>query len=256
MIVCADDFGLSGDVNAAILDLAAARRVVAVSCMVHAPAFDACSASALADRGRVVSLGLHLTFTADPEFRALAGASAPPDEDAAFRRLLALGLRRRLDAGAARLIVEGQYSAFIAAFRREPEFLDGHMHVHQFPGVRDAVVSFAAGLPAGARPYVRNTATPLTRILAQGVAPMKTFWISRWGAPLHRRLRAVGVPTNDGFAGLYDARRHARFPDYLRRFVRGLDTPGAILMVHPGLAPTWRRVEYDTLSAGGWEAGR
>ena len=75
--LCADDYGISPGVNAAILDLVARRRINAASAMVVAPGFSENAAKILlgaaADHA---AIGLHLTLTAP--FRPLSHGFAPP----------------------------------------------------------------------------------------------------------------------------------------------------------------------------------
>src|SRR5579872_3130441 len=71
--LCADDYGISAAVNAAIRDLLARQRLNATSVMVIAPSFHRSEAQALAqlNRGAArVAIGLHLTLTAP--FRPLS----------------------------------------------------------------------------------------------------------------------------------------------------------------------------------------
>ena len=63
------------------------------------------------------------------------------------------------------------------------------------------------------------------------------------------QLRAAGLPTNDGFAGIYDFRDWSRYPQYLPLFVACLPNPNGLLVVHPGSEEDWRLQEFNTLRA-------
>jgi predicted glycoside hydrolase/deacetylase ChbG (UPF0249 family) len=71
-----------------------------------------------------IDLGLHLTLTGQRSLPRLALAAC-------------LG---RLDAGAVAIALRDQLDAFLAAFGRPPDFIDGHQHVHLLPVVRGQVV--------------------------------------------------------------------------------------------------------------------
>ena len=102
-------------------------------------------------------------------------------------------------------------------------------------------------LPVNARPYLRNTREPLRNIRREKLPWLKTAFIGAFGKRMLTQLHAAGLPTNDGFAGIYDFRDWAKYPDYFPRFVRCLGERNGILVVHPGGKEDWRRQEFETL---------
>lgn len=253
--LCADDYGMAPGVNAAIRDLVALGRINATSVMVVAPSFSRAEAEALAalDTGaRRVSVGLHLTLTAP--FRPISEGFGP-QRRGAFLPLggtLVAGLLRRYRGESLRREIAGQIAAFMEAFGRPPDFVDGHRHVHVFPQVRDVVVDTVAALLPHA--WVRQCGRAPE---APRCGDRKAALLDRLSAPLVRRAQAAGVSTNAAFAGTYD---FASEPDYaalFRRFLEGLPQ-GGLIMCHPGhpdaalarIDPltTQRRREYDFLA--------
>ena len=251
MIVCADDYGLSPDIGWAIADLADKGRVTAVSSIVAAPGLEARDFAALRERRGQLDLGLHWSLL---NFPPLSAASEVPSLTAgagrchSFRSLLRRSLSGAVRPDEAKLELARQYERFERCFGGPPDFIDSHLHVHQFPGVREGLLGFLAGLPEANRPYVRNSWTPLGKILRQRVAVAKACWISPLGGLLRRRLLAAGVSTNAGFAGIYDYERYRKFGTYLARFIACIEPGNAILMVHPGLQEPWRKAEYEALA--------
>src|SRR5580704_2623034 len=76
IIICADDYGISPAVNAAIRDLIVRGRINATSAIVAAPSFSRAEAQALlAIAGTRAAIGLHVTLTAP--FRPLSQNFAP-----------------------------------------------------------------------------------------------------------------------------------------------------------------------------------
>src|SRR5512140_1845115 len=109
MIVCADDFGLAADINAAILKLCAARRLSAVSCMA---VLERCSPRALQpllEYGGTTDIGLHPCPT--DEGLPLAGAGSP--RQGSFRRLLWRSLSHALSQRELLSAVSQQYELFV-----------------------------------------------------------------------------------------------------------------------------------------------
>ncbi|MEI6149844.1 MAG: ChbG/HpnK family deacetylase [bacterium] len=250
MIVCADDYGLTEDINWAILDLAGRGRLSAVSIMIALPQCDRTAVAALQTYAGRVELGLHLVLTDARPLGAAEEERSILDRNGGFlpfgrlmRRACVMGVR---PADVARE-VGLQVRRFEECVGARPKFIDSHLHVHQFPGVAEGVAAFVAGLPAAGRPAVRNACVPLRKALRQGVAPMKNLAISLFGRRMRRLLRAQGIVTNEGFAGIYDYRRHSEYKQYLKRFLSCMESPSGILMVHPGGVEAWRRSEYEAL---------
>ena len=214
IVLCADDYGLAPGVGRAIRELVKNSRVSAVSCMTAWPGSSA-EGAMLAPLADDVDLGLHLTLTRD---RSLPGL------------MIAAGLRR-LDGRAIATALHAQLDAFAAVFRRAPDFIDGHQHVHLLAGVREQVADAAARLGA----YVRVTDEPLAAIARTRVAPAKAVALSLLGRPLAREARRRAIPCNRGFRGARSFSEPGHFRELFRRIVAGAPA-GTLVMCHPGLA--------------------
>jgi hypothetical protein len=192
-----------------------------------------------------VEIGLHLCF-ADETLSALEDDSAVgrlPPAGKFFRHALARKIHREeIGRNIAR-----QYDWFLKKAGRTPDFIDGHLHAHQLPGVREALVAFVAGLPQNQRPYVRNTREPLANLRHRHLPWVKAALIGAFGAKLLKALRAAHLPTNEGFAGIYDFRNWRDYPAMFPRFADCLRGRNGILVVHPGGNEAWRRQEFDML---------
>ena len=260
MIICADDYGLGEDINEAVLDLADRRRLTAVSCMMNTPAMGRAAMAALAARAGKIEAGLHLCLTdftplGDPDrIRSLVSGHGRLES---FRVLLHRSMTGRVVPAQVRMEIAEQYSRFQELAGRPPAFVDSHLHVHQFPGVRDGLMQFLGTHPAGHKHlWVRNAYISSARIVRQGVSPLKCFSISVFGRQMRRLLVKNGIATNHGFGGIYDYRRYAHYEDYLKRFIACARHPDSLLMAHPGLVDHWRRAEYDALMRLDMRAGR
>jgi len=221
MIICADDFGMTADINYATAELVRIGRVNAVSCMVNALFFSAGELSRLGS----VDLGLHFTLAETPQ---------------EFRRLVVRAYARRLSRRKIYDELAAQYDRFQQITGHPPDFIDGHLHVQQLPVIRDAVIEFIRTQCTGHIPRVRNAAMPLRQ------CSLKSFFISAPGRTMKNKLNKAGIPTNDGFGGIYNYADFMCYPAHLEKFLRTVPENG-IIMVHPGLSEPWRRAEYDTL---------
>jgi len=230
--LCADDYGMSLGVNAAIRDLIVRGRLNATSVMVGTPAFnrsEALSLSMLNIAAKRVALGLHVTLTAP--FRPLSADFAPL-ADGAFLplgELLRRAMRRRLNGEALAAEVAAQLTAFQTAFGRPPDFVDGHQHVQLFPQIRDAVLS--AVKEAAPQAWVRQcgSALPFYRRLDD----RKGFLLDVLSRKFRRLARHSGIAVNPAFAGTYDFAAATPFADRFANFLRQLPD-GGVVMCHPG----------------------
>src|SRR5262245_11848227 len=230
--LCADDYGISPSVNAAIRDLVVRGRINATSVMVVAPSFhraEALALNALNASERRVAIGLHVTLTAP--FRPLS-EGYQPTRVGAFHSIEATLIRtclRRLNANSLRAEVASQVRAFTECFARAPDFIDGHQHVHLFPQVRDAVLTVAKQDAPDAWVRQCGRAPPL----AYRAHDRKGLLLDVLSRGFRRRAAALGVRTNPAFAGTYEFRDKADFAAMFPRFLEQLPD-GGVVMCHPG----------------------
>ena len=249
MIICADDFGIAADVDQSILTLASEQKISAVSIMAALLPGTTPALRELLQRRATLDLGLHLMLTGPgrPSGPERADSLSPAGQFLSPAALLQQCLCRQIGIRDARDHIAAQYRRFVELCGFAPDFLDGHLHVHQFPGIRDGLLAFMAEFRTGAQPYIRNTHEPVAAILQRGVAPLKSWGIGVFGRTLARRLIQQGIPTNSGFGGICDYRRWSEYPRCLSRFIRHARRPNDLIMVHPGLQEAWRKAEYNGL---------
>lgn len=232
LVLCADDYGLAPGVDDGILELVAAGRLSAVSCMSGLARWPAAAARLRPWLDRI-DIGLHLTLT-DQEPLGEAPRLAPEGRLPPLPRLARLLHFDRAARGEAAAQLERQLAAFEAALGRPPDFIDGHQHVHVLPGIRDAVVAAAARIAARNRPvYLRSLCEPLGAILRRGGAWRKALLLALLGRGLQRLAARAGVATNDSFRG---ASTFAPGPGCRAEFRRFFAGPGErpLVMCHPG----------------------
>jgi chitin disaccharide deacetylase len=249
MILCADDYGLREDINHAILELVESGRLSAVSCMVVLEGCTPAVLAALLAHQQRIDIGLHLCLT--DEGQPLSPPQGMPQwasrEFGSFGVLLRRSLRGQVRRQDIAREVSAQYELFIQKCGRSPDYIDGHLHAHQLPGVRDGLIDFVLSLPLGGRPYIRNTALPVSTLFQHRLPWTKALFIGFLGAGLCQRLRSAQIETNDGFAGIYDFRQWSQYPKYLPRFIACLSRPNGILVTHPGHTEAWRQQEFNAV---------
>ncbi len=246
MIICADDYGLRKDIDRAILELCKARRLSAVSCMTLLERCNSASMAHLVALASSVEIGLHLCFT--HEEQPLSGdAKFGSGKFPTYSQLLRQALFRTVNPREIADEIAQQYEIFRDKSGRRPDFIDGHLHTHQLPVIRQALVKFVLKLPPLERPYIRNTRMDMRTLRENKLPRFKAGLISWFGSRMAKRLREAGLVSNDGFAGVYDFKMSSNYPWYFPGFMQCLRKPSGILVVHPGLNEEWRCQEFAVL---------
>lgn len=221
VVLCVDDFGQNEKINRAVFLLARERRISATSCLTQGLAWPA---GAPGLRGLDIDVGLHINFT--------EALGARPHFHRPLPRLIIGAWLRQLEPSVLVSGIEQQCDLFELHMKREPDFFDGHQHVHQFPQVRDALMDVLARRYDCDDVWVRSTALRNTSPAA-GVQ-LKARLIALLGSgALRRRLYHGGVPYNDDFAGIYNfAGGGARFAALMKKWLAYVGE-GAVIMCHP-----------------------
>ncbi len=231
-VLCADDFALTKGVSRGILRLLERGRISATGAMTNRPHWRAMAGELSAFAGRA-DLGVHLNLTCAEPLTPMP-RFAPGGVFAKLPAVLKGGLSYRLPVAELVGEINAQLSAFEDAMGRAPDFIDGHQHVHGLPGVRDVFLEVVAQRYGGpAKPYIRVSGDCLTRIAARRVAMAKALQVTLLSSGFRRRVKALGFPLNNGFAGFspFDPAQ-----SYAEQFASYLVAPGTrhLVMCHPG----------------------
>jgi len=225
-ILCADDFGISPGVSEGILDLVKTQRLSAVGCMMNRATIKDQAAKLNEHRG-AIDIGIHLVLT---DLAPLTNASkkmpsiARLTKNSFFGGLVKLKIKTELTA---------QLDLFESLFGHPPNFIDGHHHIQQLPGIRDIVLSLIDNRYAEKKPHIRSGHENFSRIFRRGVDPLKALAISFFGKGLQDRAAAKGISFNDGFSGIYDLSGKVPYGKLFDHFTDHL-RPGSLIMCHPG----------------------
>lgn len=224
VIVCADDFAVNHSASLGIAKLAHLKRISATSAMVLSPRWPQ-DAALLKDLRGCIDVGLHLDWTSD--FALAAGHGMPLGR--AMRRALLGGF----DPAQARVVIERQLDLFEAQWQAPPDYVDGHQHVQQFAGVREALVAALLRRYGSqpVKPYLRISRAPT------GMADLKSRVIAWMGAnALESIAGSSGFIRARGLFGIYGFDGGPeRYADLMTRWLARAPA-GAILMCHPAQA--------------------
>ena len=220
LVVNADDFGFTPDVNAGIVEAHRRGILTATTLMANGDAFD--DAVRLARGTPSLDIGCHLVLIGG---RSPVSGKAYP---ASVPRLLAALARREIRPYDE---LRAQVRKIVDAGSR-PTHLDTHKHTHLAPPVLDAVARLSEefAIPWVRRPFdfplsaVGGLVPPLKRMTSDALSLLRRRF--------HRVLARHGCRATDHFAGFQITGRFRT--EELVRLLEMLPPGSTELMVHPG----------------------
>jgi hypothetical protein len=216
LIVAADDFAYSRAVDDAILGLVVAGRITAASCLVTSPRWPEAARCIEHVVRAKADIGLHLDLT---EFVRPAGNHA---------RLVLASACGALGTHRVHAAIDEQLRRFEDGLSAVPDYIDGHRHVHQLPGVRDVLLDAVRERYPRRPPWIRVS------YASRPGAGLKGAVVSLLGGrEMPTRCRELGLTCNRRLLGFYDFSQpgddhRARLREWLTQ-VR----TGDVLMCHP-----------------------
>ena len=221
--LCADDYGQNEPVSTGILQLIELGRLSAVSCMTgyaHWPTY-AAQLAALKDTPNIknqLDVGLHFDLT---EFIAQQGWS--------FNQFIIQCCLGKVDLHKVEVELNRQLDAFEAQLNMAPEFVDGHQHIHVFPGIRRVFVRTLTQRYPKKLPYIR-----LSRPVVFGHdSTIKALILRSLAIGFARLAQQHKLHFPSQFLGMYSLRPG----NYAQHFSHWLQQakPNSLFMCHPGL---------------------
>jgi chitin disaccharide deacetylase len=239
LILNADDFAFNAAVSRGIVTLAQQGRLTATSAMTLSPRW-ATDAPALAELRAQIDVGLHLDWTSPFAIQAGHGHG--------LKRAMLAAVLGGFSKTTARVVVEKQLDAFEQVWQAPPSHIDGHQHVHQFKGIRDALVDIMAkrykGLPGDQKPYLRISKG------ASGWLDMKANVIAALNS---NAIKSIAIKANItpaiGLSGIYNFEgSEADFGRLMSQWLRSAPER-TIIMCHPAQGGLDARDEDDGIAA-------
>jgi chitin disaccharide deacetylase len=224
LYLCADDYAQNEGISRGIEALAQEQRINAISCMVTTPTW-ATRASRLEAYVASCYVGLHVNLTEGaPLSQAWItkyGATFKP-----LSWLIVMCFSNRLDKQVVASELDQQLDAFIAKTGRFPDFIDGHQHVHQFPLIREFLLSKKQA-------RFRNT-SPRQRVgNILGGFPKKQLIACLGGIRFNHMLSEKKVMLNTSFSGVYNFKHAKNYQQHFTQFLKNSASHG-LIMCHPG----------------------
>ena len=254
--VTADDFGYSAPVDAGILDLIERGVLSGTSCLTASPRWEKAAKRIASEHLALADFGLHLDLL---EFAPLCGSHS---------RLILDSHLGSLNSHVLAKAINQQLDVFEQSLGRMPDYVDGHLHVHQLPRVRQALLAALVRRYGGQarKPWLRVSRPVIMGTTAQR---LKSATIAALGASgLAKLAKQAGFQHNTRLLGVYDFK--GTEADYALQLAAWAAAAQAhdVLMVHPALALksaeplselsdtilNARLVEHAALASPAWQA--
>ena len=246
LIICADDFGIAKNINTAIYELAQKKRISAISCIISSEANRLEFAHLRSCKNQFLGLHFNLTHTAFND-----ALKKQPSPEQSILNLYGSVLKNNFSQKKIEIEFEKQWNLFCDLVQSEPDYLDSHHHVHQFPIISDAILNVLGRTKLKPNFFIRNTANS---------AQLDSLFIKKallnfLGKRLQKKLRKINIDTNKNFTGFYDYSNMKMNFNILSSFLHNA-SDDTLMMVHPSLGDTpelndlmqlSRQSEYDLL---------
>ena len=216
IILCSDDYGQNIAVSRGILELVQKDRISAVSCLVNREDFNfyAEQIKPFLDK---IDIGLHFNLTDNHKLAGLLIKSK-------------LHLLRRTEI---EVEFNQQLNRFIQIMGREPDFIDGHQHVHQLPVICDAIFNVCEKRLEGQMPYIRYV--NYEKLGKLPTAKLKALVIKLvTDLRFEPKLIDLKIPYNKSFSGIYDFKNSFKYNTIFPQFLSRIQNNG-IIMCHAGM---------------------
>jgi hopanoid biosynthesis associated protein HpnK len=235
LIVNADDFGLTGGINRAVIEAHTHGIVTSTTLMANMPAFD--DAVRLAKTHPSLGVGLHFNITQGRPVAEAARVRSLLDERGEFLGSSAALLRRALTGRLRWREVEIEFCAQVEkvlSAELKLTHVDSHKHAHALPQVCGVIAQAVGkyGINAARLPRVRWRFESLGasgKLMRRSFAALGLAQLCRVGTA---RLRRAGVGTTDAFFGVTQTGLWAK--QWLLGLIGSLPDGVSELMSHPG----------------------
>jgi len=231
--ICADDFGITSNVNLAILNLVKIKSLTEVSCITLTKNFEF-DAIKLKEYKNDISVGLHLTLT---DFKPLSGNKFLIKKNKMFsaKDLFSKCVFNKIPDIYFLEEINLQIEKFKNILGFYPDFIDGHQHIHQFPVIRRCLIKILKEKKLHDKIWIRNSSENISSILVRKVSILKCLILSMFGNSFKKKLIKENIKTNDGFSGIYDFSEKKDYTTLFKKFIIK-NSNNHLIMVHPGFS--------------------
>lgn len=230
-LLVADDFGMSPEIDAAIIELAVRGRLSGTSALVTMERWPE-AAERLAGLHPSIAVGLHLNLTEGRPVGSMPKL-APTGDLPNLASVIQQCLTGRVPVDEIAAEFARQIERFRAVTGRMPDMIDGHQHVHAFPAVRRATLAATERFHWTRPPLVRVPAGGLSG--AARIEPLvKSMTIGWLTSGFRSAVITRGLPVNDSFGGVANLSQTHDLLGFFDTILSRQSSARLLVMCHPG----------------------
>lgn len=232
IILCADDFSQNAAISQGIIQLIEHQRINATSCMTNSALWSTISHTLHALHSQTF-IGLHFNLTEgtpiSPQWKSQYG-----EQFFSLPELIRKSYVTGINPTVLRAELQAQWDAFRDGMNQEdPDFIDGHQHIHQLPSVANILIDFCKAQRHW-NGFVRQTYNGFKDWVSLQAFPKHQLLASLGGMRLKKLLSKNAMAYNSSFSGIIhfnDSQLYSQiFPQFLQKI-----TDNGLIMCHPGL---------------------
>ena len=250
--ICADDFGYSSEINKTIIELIDKKIVTETSCLIYQSKYFTAEFNELKTRSRKINIGLHLLFL----INNYKNIETLRNYKKTFRKYIINSHLNLIDKTKIKSLINYQLDLYEKVFENYPNFIDSHMHIHQFPNISDILLEALSNRYDSKtlnNIWIRNTSNNNLK-----KNNLKSKILSFYGRKFKKKMSKLSFNTNNNFIGSYNFTNNFNIKNYYKEiFKKNLDK--SLLMVHPGTNNEsnenideiykFRQIEYNFLTS-------
>jgi chitin disaccharide deacetylase len=232
-ILCADDYAMSDVISDGIYDLASQYRLDAISCMSDSPLWKE-HQKRLKNLPHTIDIGLHLNLT--HPFKP---------KQPSLNSWIIKSLSHSINKREVYRKFDEQWDKFCQIHGKQPDFIDGHQHIHVFPQIRDQLLKLLENKNADRESiYIRDVSKhipPFRAHLKRTLLKLLSFRFNK---------TMSGYQTNTYFGGIYDFATSEDYNQLLDKWLT-MAPDKSIIMCHPARAygdETYQALAFDLIA--------
>jgi hypothetical protein len=252
--LCADDFGQDPLINEAVFKLFYQQRLSATSVLIDGGHVTSSVLDLQNAHKDGLEVGLHFNLT-------LPFANAIQQNIKPLYQWILVSQLGFLNSGEVKKAFQLQLTKFEDTYGFMPDYIDGHQHVHQFPGLGNIIVDeVLKRYSCRTLPWVRNTLRPNnTRDIPQVSKALLLEVLG--GKSFSALLNSFNIPSNSGFLGVYgfDATDAAAYRQMMLAWLINAQN-NTLIMCHPAVdlvtddaIGRQRPIEFNYLSSNAFQ---
>ena len=222
--ICADDIGQDPAITQGCLRLFELKRISQISVLSESPYVAQDAQSIILARSQGLQVGLHFNLTLP---------FGHPPLNMPLNQLILMSHLRLLPVEKILQSFESQLKTFEDIFQFKPDFIDGHQHIHQFPQIREVLITQVLHHFADELPWIRSTALPSNTNQLPNAFKCHLLNVLG-GSTFLNLLNQNHISCNNGFLGVYgfNAPDINSYRALLLQWL-SLAQEGILLMCHP-----------------------